>query len=200
MSWLGGHAALAVLTFDVDAESAILARGLRHADNAGVMSHQAYGPLVGVPRIIRLLAEYELPATFFVPGLTAERHPQVVEQILQAGHEIGHHSHSHRAPVSLSAADVRADLALALAALETVGVAPAGHRAAGWEASWHTPELVAEYGLAYDSSLLDADRPYRLQTSRGEVIELPVHWSLDDWQQYAYLPDPQIGPIPAAPS
>ena len=32
------------------------------------MSHQAYGPLVGVPRILDLLREYSLPATFFVPG------------------------------------------------------------------------------------------------------------------------------------
>ncbi len=58
----------AVLSFDVDAESAILADGRRHADNAMVMTHQAFGPLVGVPRILGLLADYGLPGTFFVPG------------------------------------------------------------------------------------------------------------------------------------
>ena len=40
----------AILSFDVDAETPILVEGRRHAGNAGVMSHQAYGPLVGVPR------------------------------------------------------------------------------------------------------------------------------------------------------
>ena len=78
----------AILSFDVDAESPILVEGAHHAENLGVMSHQAYGPLVGVPRILELLAEYTLPATFFVPGLTADRHPHAVERILAAGHEL----------------------------------------------------------------------------------------------------------------
>ena len=102
MSWLGGSRAVAVLSFDVDAESPILAMGRRYADHAMVMSHQAYGPLVGVPRLLELLNEYELPATFFVPGLTADRYPEVVERIADAGHEVGHHSYSHRSPVDLS--------------------------------------------------------------------------------------------------
>src|SRR3954468_9279852 len=88
----------AILSFDVDAESPILAEGRRYAENAGVMSHQAYGPLVGVPRIIDLLQEYGLPVTFFVPGVTAERYPDAVEQILAAGHEVGHHSYAHVSP------------------------------------------------------------------------------------------------------
>jgi len=89
----------AILSFDVDAETPILVEGRRHADNAGVMSHQAYGPLVGVPRILDLLQEFRLPATFFVPGVTAERYPDAVEQILAAGHEIGHHSYAHFSPI-----------------------------------------------------------------------------------------------------
>ena len=68
MSWLGDSASLACLTFDVDAESPILAEGGRYARNAGVMTHQAYGPRVGVPRILGLLRESRLQATFFVPG------------------------------------------------------------------------------------------------------------------------------------
>jgi len=44
MSWLGESAALAVLSFDVDAESVVLAEDPRHADNPMLISHQAYGP------------------------------------------------------------------------------------------------------------------------------------------------------------
>jgi peptidoglycan/xylan/chitin deacetylase (PgdA/CDA1 family) len=181
---------LAILSFDVDAESPILVEGLEHADNAGVMSHQAYGPLVGVPRILDLLAEYDLPATFFVPGLTADRYPQTVERILEAGHEVGHHSYAHVSPIDQSQAEERADFERALEALGRRGVRPEGFRCPSWEPTWHTPVLVAEHGLTYDSSLMDADRPYLLETERGELIELPVHWSLDDWEQYAYLPRP----------
>jgi peptidoglycan-N-acetylglucosamine deacetylase len=193
MTWLGESAALAVLSFDVDAESAILAQGRRYADHAMVMTHQAYGPLVGVPRLLRLLDDVAIKATFFVPGLTADRYPETVERIAAAGHEIGHHSYSHRSPVDLGEAGERADFERALAALDRVGVAPKGHRSALWEASWNTPALVAEYGLAYDSTLMDDDKPYLLETERGTIAELPPHWSLDDWEQYAYLPRPPIG-------
>jgi peptidoglycan/xylan/chitin deacetylase (PgdA/CDA1 family) len=199
MSWNADHAAVAVLSFDVDAESAILAQGRRFADNAMVMSHQAYGPRVGVPRILALLADYDLPATFFVPGLTAERYPETVERILESGHEVGHHSYSHRTATLLTPDEQRADFDRALEVLAARGVRPVGHRAAMWDATWLTPQLVAEHGLAYDSSLMDADTPYKLDTGAGTIVELPVHWSLDDWEQYAFLPEPQIGTVIESP-
>ena len=137
--WRGGAAAVAVLSFDVDAESPILAAGRGYAEHAMVMTHQAFGPRVGVPRLLELLADYDLRATFFVPGLTAERYPDVVERIAARGHEVGHHSHSHRSAVDLGADGEREDFERALAALERLGVRPRGHRAALWEASWRTP-------------------------------------------------------------
>src|SRR5919198_6508225 len=184
--------ATAVLTFDVDAESVLLAEDRAHAANAALMSHQAYGPIVGVPRILDLLAESSLPATFFVPGLTAERYPQTVERILAAGHEIGHHSYAHFSPFDQDEPAERADFERALAVLERFGMRPEGFRCPSWEPTWRTPSLVAEYGLAYDSSLMDDDRPYLLETPAGDLVELPVHWSLDDWEQYAYLPGPSF--------
>jgi peptidoglycan/xylan/chitin deacetylase (PgdA/CDA1 family) len=184
---------IACLTFDVDAEAPVLAQSPLHARNLGVMSHQAYGPLVGVPRILDLLAEYSLPATFFVPGVTADRYPQTVEAILAAGHEVGHHSYAHVSPIAQTEEEERADFERALAALRRLGVEPEGFRCPNWEPGWRTPTLVAEHGLSYDSSLMDSDKPYVLDTGAGEIIELPVHWSLDDWEQYGYLPDPPIG-------
>ena len=181
---------IACLSFDVDAEAPILAESALYAHNLGVMSHQAYGPLVGVPRILDLLREYSLPATFFVPGWTADRYPRTVEAILAAGHEIGHHSYAHLSPFAQSEEEERADFERALASLRRLGVEPEGFRCPSWEPSWRTPALLAEHGFAYDSSLMDSDRPYLLETGAGEIVELPVHWALDDWEQYAYIPDP----------
>jgi len=181
---------IACLTFDVDAEAPILAESALYAHNLGVMSHQAYGPLVGVPRLLGLLREYGLPATFFVPGWTADRYPQTVEAILAAGHEVGHHSYAHLSPFAQSEEEERSDFERALASLRRLGAEPEGFRCPSWEPGWRTPRLVAEHGLAYDSSLMDSDRPYLLDTGAGEIVELPVHWSLDDWEQYAYIPDP----------
>ncbi len=197
--WRSASAAVAVLSFDVDAESPILAAGSRYARHAMAMTHQAFGPLHGVPRLLGLLAEYHLTATFFVPGLTADRYPQMVAAVLEHGHEIAHHSYSHRNPTDLTADEERRDFERALEALERLGVRPRGHRAALWEATWQTPGLVAEYGLEYDSSLMDADIPYVLETPTGTIAELPPHWSLDDWEQYAYLPEPNIGSVIQSP-
>jgi len=180
----------ACLTFDVDAEAVILSESGLYARNAGVMSHQAYGPLVGVPRILDLLREYALPATFFVPGFTADRYPHTVEAILAAGHEIGHHSYAHFSPFAQTEDDERADFERALDTLRRAGVEVEGFRCPSWEPGWRTPQIVAQHGIAYDSSLMDSDKPYLLDTGAGEIVELPVHWSLDDWEQYAYLPDP----------
>jgi peptidoglycan/xylan/chitin deacetylase (PgdA/CDA1 family) len=180
----------ACLTFDLDAETAVLAESGRYARNAGVMSHQAYGPLVGVPRILDLLREYALPATFFVPGWTADRYPRAVESILEDGHEIGHHSYAHRSPFRQTEDEERADFERALETLRGAGAGVEGFRSPSWEPGWRTPQIVAEHGLAYDSSLMDSDKPYVLDTGAGEIVELPPHWLLDDWEQYAYLPDP----------
>ena len=170
MSWHNDKAAVAVLSFDVDAESAILAAGRGYADHAMVMTHQAFGPLVGVPRLLELLAEYSLPATFFVPGLTAERYAQTVERIAEAGHEIGHHSYSHRSAVDLSKDEERRDFERALAALEGLGVRPSGHRAALWERTGE-PRDSGRHGLNLRLQTDGRRRPY---AGHGRAIaELP---------------------------
>ena len=191
--WLGGAAAVAVLSFDVDAESPILAEDERYAEDLSAMSHQAYGPRVGVPRILDLLHVHGVEGTFFVPGVTAERWPGTVEKILEAGHEVALHGHSHRVLPDMDEAGQRRDLETGLEVLDKLGVEPRGYRAPYWRLTRTTLDFLGSYGLHYDSSLMDDDRPYRLSTAAGEVAELPVHWSLDDWEQYAFLPEPDIG-------
>lgn len=199
-SWHGGAAAVATLTFDVDAETPILAHGRAYAGHATTMSHQAYGPDVGLPRILGLLDELAVPATFFVPGWVAEQRPGLAASIAERGHEVAHHSYSHRPPTSLTPEEERADFVRALEVFAAQGVEISGHRAALWEATWHTAGLVAEHGLLYDSSLMGDDRPYVVETGAGRVAELPVHWSLDDWEQYAYLPAPNVGAVIESPA
>lgn len=197
--WHGGAAALATLTFDVDAETPILAAGRRYADHLMTMSHQSYGPDVGVPRILDLLDDLGIPATFFIPGWVAEHRPALAARIVDRGHEVAHHSYSHRSPVTMTAAEERADFERAMDVFAAQGIEIRGHRAALWGASWQTPSLIAEYGLDYDSSLMGDDRPYEIGTDTTPIVELPVHWSLDDWEQYAYLPEPNIGAVIESP-
>jgi peptidoglycan-N-acetylglucosamine deacetylase len=192
--WPEGVRAAACFTFDVDAESPILFDQPASAGWLDVMSHQAYGPRTGVARILRLLDRRAIRATFFVPGYTAERWPAVVRAIRDAGHEIGHHGYLHEG--ARSAEDLETEERRLLRGLEALdaaaGVRPIGYRAPMWELSYRLPALLARYGFAYDSGLMDADHPYRLaagpEPGAPSIIELPGHWSLDDWEPYNYLP------------
>ena len=70
------------LTFDVDAEAGWLGEGDEYARRLTILSEGRYGVIRGIPRIVDLLARYDIPATFFVPGYTAEHHPGLLETCL----------------------------------------------------------------------------------------------------------------------
>jgi peptidoglycan/xylan/chitin deacetylase (PgdA/CDA1 family) len=98
--WPRGYAAAASLTFDLDAEAVALSTDPASASRMSVMSHQSYGPLVGVPRVLSMLARNNVRATFVVPGFTANRYPEVVRSVADAGHEIAHNTYLHeRVPI-----------------------------------------------------------------------------------------------------
>ncbi|HCU93657.1 MAG TPA: polysaccharide deacetylase [Actinobacteria bacterium] len=194
ITWPDGKTAAGCLTFDMDAEAAVLTADISSVSRMTPMSHQSYGPLVGVPRILALLERHDLEATFFVPGYSAQRYPEVVRSIAEAGHEIAHHSYFHENTVGMDEKTEAAMLDLGLQALwDVAGVRPDGYRAPMWEMNFHTPRLLAERGFLYDSSLMDSDHPYLLavgETSSADtLVEIPVSWGLDDWEQYAFLPD-----------
>jgi peptidoglycan-N-acetylglucosamine deacetylase len=88
-------------TFDFDAEEVWVGDDPKNATRPGVLSQGTYGAKVAVPAILELLARHEVPATFFVPGRVAERHPDRVRAIVEAGHELGHHGYTHRNPTSM---------------------------------------------------------------------------------------------------
>lgn len=190
VTWPERFRAAASFTFDVDAESAVLVADPVTATRPMVMTHQSYGPLVGVPRILGILEKHQVPATFFVPGYTAERYPGVVRDIVAAGHEIGHHGYLHEPLLGVDVDTEAAYLDRGLEALASVaGVRPVGYRAPMWEPTWNTPRLLAERGFRYDSSLMDADVPYLLAVpGHDPLVEIPMQWALDDWEQYCFLP------------
>jgi len=187
------------LTFDFDALSVWL--GGYAQTTPAMLSRGEYGARVAMPRILDLLADRGIGATFFVPGHTAESFPGTVESILAAGHELGHHGYGHQDPSTQTPDEERRSLERGIAVLEKfLGSPPRGYRSPSWDYSDVTLPLLVEYGFLYDSSLFAQDfQPYhpRLgdQVSAEEPLqmgqevglwEFPVDFCLDDWPHFTF--------------
>ena len=185
------------LTFDFDALSVWL--GGDPSVTPAMLSRGEYGAQGGVPRILNLPAAYDIAATFFVPGHTAESFPDAVEAILAAGHEVAHHGYGHRDPSTQSPDEERRSLEQGLEVLERfLGGSPLGYRSPSWDYSATTLSLLVEHGFLYDSSLFAGDfHPYHprlgdqvavedpLQVGqKAELWEFPVDFCLDDWPHF----------------
>ncbi len=129
-TWPDGKQCAVALTFDVDGETIPLVRDRDHGhEKLTLISSAVYGPTVGVPRILDVLAEFGLKGTFFIPGFTAELHPDMVRRLVAEGHEVGHHGYLHERPDTLSDAEEEAVLIRGLEALgPLIGGNPIGYR------------------------------------------------------------------------
>lgn len=189
------------LSFDFDAMSVWFGYG---DPTPAKLYRGEFGARVGVYRVLDLLKRYQLPATFFIPGHTIESFPEPVGAILEAGHEIAHHSYAHTDPSEQSQNEERQDMERALVSLDKIGVKPFGYRSPSADISPNTLSLLEEYNFLYDSSLMADDfRPYhpRLgdQVSRetplvrgkeSRLWELPISFALDDWVHFQYNFEP----------
>ena len=91
LRWPRGAAASVSLTFDVDAESALMGMDLEERSNYSAFSERRFGVARGLPRILAFLADEGIKGTFYVPGYTAEHYPDQVGEIVEQGHELAHH-------------------------------------------------------------------------------------------------------------
>ncbi|MCP5074096.1 MAG: polysaccharide deacetylase [Rhodobacteraceae bacterium] len=185
--WPNGAQCACCISFDMDADSLIhIARPEDSYNRLYPISMGRYGPTVAVPRILDTYARLGIKQSFFIPGWCLEQYPQTVEQILEGGHEIGHHGWIHEDPVATSG-DQREFIEKALSAHRRIcGSNPRGYRAPVYNVTQEVVDLLIEHNFLYDSSLMADDIPYLMKTSAGELLELPVHWGTDDWPPFAH--------------
>ena len=181
-TWPGDARVAVCLSFDVDNESYLLARG---ETSPTTLSAADFGAESGLPRILQLLDKYQVPASFFIPAVSALLHPEMIQAILKSGrHEIGVHGWIHESLVALnSESEEERLLNRAINYLtEATGKRPVGYRAPAWAFSRHTIGLLQRSGFLYDSSLQAMDEPYEL-VSNGEptgIVELAIDWTLTE--------------------
>ncbi|MFI6283411.1 polysaccharide deacetylase [Streptomyces sp. NPDC051018] len=166
------------LTVDFDAEELWLAEDPANAARPGVLSQARYGAQIAVPRLLEMLDRLGIPATFFVCGGDAERYPGILESVAGRGHEIGHHGFTHRSPHLMERDEEAAELERGLTVLRRFTDRVEGYRSPSWDISPNTLDLLAGSGFRYSSNMMDAITPY---THPGhDLVEIPVHWTLDD--------------------
>ena len=128
----------------------------------GASNWEEAGPALAreTDALLALLDELDVHATFFVLGMAARAHPELLEAIVQRGHEIGCHGDAHR-PVHTQTRDgFAADLRAAKTTIrELTGRTPVGYRAPAFSitraADWAC-DVLAQVGFAYDSSQHDS--------------------------------------------
>jgi polysaccharide deacetylase family protein (PEP-CTERM system associated) len=112
-------------------------------------------------RILDLLDELEVKATFFVLGLVAERYPGLIAELARRGHEIGCHGYGHDSPSRQTIQEFRADVQRSLDAIRcTCDARITGYRAPTFGIDRislpEVYEVLCDLGFEYDSSLYDS--------------------------------------------
>ncbi|MGP4021384.1 polysaccharide deacetylase family protein [Saccharopolyspora sp. 5N708] len=179
-AWPGGARVAVALSFDSDHETIPLRDG---ETSPGRLAQGEYGSRVAAPRILDLLARHEIPATFFVPAVSALLHPEEIKSYVDGGHELAVHGWIHERNTLLGKDDETDLIARALDVLTDLsGTRPVGIRTPSWDFSDSTLDTIRELGFRYDSSLMADDEPYEI-IARGEptgLVEIPVDWIRDD--------------------
>ena len=185
--WPNGARCACVISFDMDADSLIhIARPEDSHDRLYPISMGRYGPTVAVPRILETYRRLGISQSFFIPGWCIENYPATVDDILKAGHEIGHHGYLHEDPVG--SLDQKEWFEKAIEAHKKYcGGVPSGYRAPVYNINQQVVDLLIKYKFRYDSSMMADDIPYRIVTNAGALWEMPVNWGTDDWPPFAHF-------------
>ena len=182
------------LSFDCDHEAYELGSG---GKAIGRLAWGEFGRRVGVPRILNLLSEHQVTASFFMPAVCALIDPSETKRIINDGHEIGLHGWIHE---NNSILDFNTERDLILRARDVLenqmGTAPVGFRSANWDLSTHTIQIIAELGLEYDSSLMADESCYELLLDGNPtgIVEIPVEWLRDDAVYLMFNREPPTRP------
>jgi peptidoglycan/xylan/chitin deacetylase (PgdA/CDA1 family) len=190
---------IACLTFDFDAMSGFISRGMT---SPSPISRGEFGANVGAQRILDLLKKYAVASSWYIPGHTLETYPDQCKRVFDAGHEIGHHGWTHVPPAAMTRDAEEAGLVRANEQVKKLtGQYARGYRSPSWDLSPHSVELLLQHNFAYDSSMMGDDyTPYRVRHGdvitlekpavfgkQTKLIEMPISWSLDDYPHFEFV-------------
>ena len=192
--WPNGRRCAVVLTVDYNDVHGILTQAPEVAGRDKTLSVWRYGSQRGVERLLALFTELKLRSSWFVPGIVAEENPQHIRAIQAGGHEIACAGYRHLHYDQLTLAEQRAEVAKgrdALAAL--TGERPCGFRIPAGNGAPGFIEALRDQGMRWTSSWRGDDLPFKHPTA-PQVVELPLHYELEDEPYFAFNLSPAVPP------
>lgn len=187
--WPKGKRSAAMITIELDGEFMWLLIDPTNINRPKTLSMGTYGLLRGLDRMLSSLKERNIIATFFVPGIMAERYPDKVKQAAAAGHEIALHGYAHENFGLLAPEQQKEAVEKGIVAIEKVtGKKPAGFRLPEGNMTPETLAILNDAGFTYDASMVDDDIPYQTLIAGKPVpmIEIPMHWEMQDFPYFAF--------------
>ena len=192
--WPQGYRCAVVLTVDYNDIHGILTQAPEVAGRDKTLSVWRYGSQRGVERLLGLFAELGVSSSWCIPGIVAEENPEHLKAIQAGGHEIACAGYRHQNYDNLSLAEQSADIAKGCAALAALtGQRPVGFRIPAGNGAPGFIEALREQGIRWSSSWRGDDLPFAHPTA-PEVIELPLHYELEDEPYFAFNLSPAVPP------
>lgn len=145
----------------------------------GTINHEEwtqgeYGPNTAVWRLLRILKEENVKATFLTCGGIAERYPEAVKAIIAAGHEVAGHGYHHETARELTREQEIEVMSKTVAMIQN----RAGKRPYGWRSCTQSPnsiELLMRHGFLWNSNTFSHDVPFLWESNGKVLVELPRH-------------------------
>lgn len=189
IAWPNNSRASVMITFNLVAEDFWLDMDASNVNRPKTLSMGQYGPRRGLKRILDVLNNFEVKATFFVPGRIAEKYPDQVLNIIEQGHEVGHLGYKHENYALLTRDQQIETIIKGSKTLEKIcGVSPVGFRAPVGDITLDTMPILEELGFKYSSTMHGDDRPTmsEIKGKHSELVELHTHWELNDFHYFAF--------------
>lgn len=186
--WPDNKICAAMITVNLNAELFWLQLDPSCAAMPKTLSLGQYGMTRGLERIIEVLEQRRIQATFFVPGWVAENYSRQVRLVQQKGHEIALLGYHHENMALLTAEEQEKAIQKGMGAIENLcGFKPKGFRSPEGELTLETLRIAQRNGIEYSSNLCDDDRPYWKDLGEGQkLLEIPIHWDNYDLPYFAF--------------
>jgi peptidoglycan/xylan/chitin deacetylase (PgdA/CDA1 family) len=145
-------------------------------------SYGNYGVNSGISRLTRILAQSKIAASIFTSGAIAERHPDQLKAVADAGHDIVAHGYGQdQIPAALTAEQDERSIERTTSLLEQVtGVRPTGWISPRATAGRDTTKRLLAHGYRWQGDFVDRDLPCLHEYPEGKIVALPLGIDFND--------------------